>query len=200
MTSEPARVASSPSRVDGIAVDRTMGAIPVLEPERSAEVPRIYLQVVDVEVGQEAVSNVVGLRPILDIRGSRQPVRKFVFPASGGAEVDVAARQPGKVVEQVFELPRDEMDDVSFPLNLAVDRHHRGPEDDAAPLLEQTWPDDSSGAGQRLAANCDDLEAVKGKRGKERIFAPQLGWVYRQIVQARPIAIAALLLFKGAFS
>lgn len=114
MTSEPAMVASSPSRVDGIAVDRTMGAVPLLEHEGSAQVPRIYLQVVDLAVGQEAVANLVGLRPILDIRGSRQPVRKLVALASGEGEVDVAARQTGKAVGQVFELPRDEMDDVPW--------------------------------------------------------------------------------------
>jgi hypothetical protein len=85
------------------------------------------------------------------LRGSMPglPMMEFVAASVRQRKPVVALSDAGEFGRQVGQVPRDEMDDLPFPLNPALHRKHAGREDDAALAFVERRPDHKVGEDQR---------------------------------------------------
>ncbi|MBP1861640.1 hypothetical protein J2Z75_005169 [Rhizobium herbae] len=68
---------------------------------------------------------------------------ELVSPARWRFEVRLFIRKTGQITRQIEELLGNQVDHLPFPLNPAVDRHHRRAENHPPALLEKAWPDNN---------------------------------------------------------
>lgn len=74
-------------------------------------------------------------------------MRKLIASPGRQLELRIPISQPDEVTGEIEQLLRHEMHDLPFPLNTAVDRHHRGAQHHPSALLKQGRPYDDVVAG-----------------------------------------------------
>lgn len=107
------------------------------------EISALHLEPIDMQVGYEDVPHRRGgCRPLAWIRRAIA-TRKFVAAPMRQRKLVISLAEPAEIFRQVEQPLGDEMDDIAFPLDLAVDRQHRARQHEPALPFEQLWPNDS---------------------------------------------------------
>lgn len=69
------------------------------------------------EIEHENVSDLVRRRTTTRIPAARRPMREFVATTARVPELRIKIRQRRQITLQVIELPRNQMDNIAFPLH-----------------------------------------------------------------------------------